>query len=423
LSEMGEDEWFEREWQRHRDRAGQWFCPGCGSVAIPSDNNAGSERPDPCDLSPDCGDTWVEFGSPEDEVYVRCEAEERRKEGEEHRRERRRAFVRASDVKQRRIGFLWHPHVPRGVVTGFGGDGGVGKSTVTCSWAAAVTRGFEMPNGWRPMNGEAANVLMMNAEDDLEAVLAPRLAAAGADLDRVKLLDLRKDDGLAVLSPGTLRTMDDEMEQLKPRLVVIDPIVSFVGEARDMNRANEIRPMIRALQFLAARHDCGLVVVGHLNKNESARPGNRFSGTVDFRNAFRSLLLAGRVDGEPERGCAVFHNKSNYAYEAEPVGYVTATAEGDHVAHCEWGPTDLTEREVFDGKAPQTGKAKTGADVVREVLKGMPNLTAPGAMMHNVIEAALGTLPSPGTMQKIRDGVPVVTAKHGDGTTDWTLRF
>ena len=420
---MSEDEWFDREWQRHRDRVGQWFCPGCGSMAA-----TGDQRPDPCEVGTtseygNCGDSWVAYGSPEDEAWVRREAEERRKESEEHCRERRRAFVRASDVKQRRIGFLWHPHIPRGVVTGFGGDGGVGKSTVTCSWAAAVTRGTEMPNGWRPMNGDPANVLMMNAEDDLEAVLAPRLAAAGADLDRVKLLDLMRDDGLAVLSPGTLRTMDDEMEELRPRLVVIDPIVSFVGEARDMNRANDIRPMVRALQFLATRHDCGMVVVGHLNKNENARPGNRFSGTVDFRNAFRSLLLAGRVDGEPERGCAVFHNKSNYAYEAPPVGYFTATAEGDHVAHCKWGATDLTEQEVFDGRPARVGKAKTGAALVREILKGMPNQTAPSAWLYDVIEAALGSLPSAGTMQKIRDGVPVLSIKHGDGTTDWQLRF
>jgi AAA domain len=273
------------------------------------------------------------------------------------------------------------------------------------------------------MGGEPSNVLMMNAEDDLEPVLVPRLAAAGADLDRVKLLDLKKDDGLAVLDARTLAVMDDEMEHLQPRLVVVDPIVSFVGAARDMNRANEIRPMIRALQALATRHDCGVVVVGHLNKNENARAGNRFSGSVDFRNAFRSLLLAGRVDHEPERGCAVFHNKSNYAREAEPVGYATVTAAGDHVAHCEWGPTDLTEREVFDGRPARAGKAKTGADVVREILEGMPNQTAPGAWLHGVIEAALGSVPSAGTMQKIRDAVPVLVVKHGDGTADWQLRF
>jgi hypothetical protein len=330
-----------------------------------------------------------------------------------------RAFVKAAEIEPKKVGWLWKPYLPRRVATGLGGDGGVGKSTLTTAIAAAVSTGRELPGGWLPMSGEPATVLIMNAEDDLEAVSVPRLMAADADLERVELVRLEMAEHLAVLSDQAFADMDRNMTRLAPRLVIVDPIVSFIGAERDMNRANEVRPVIRKLGGLAAKHDCAMLVVGHLNKNESASAGNRFSGTVDFRNAFRSLMLAGKVDDEPDRGCGLFHNKSNYAQVAAPLGYSFEAV--DEVARTDWmANTDLTEAEVFMGKTPRTPKTKTATDIIRAVLADMPDKMAPSTYVLNVLEAALPGIAA-GTVQKARDAVPVAIVRHPDGTTHWRL--
>ena len=156
-----------------------------------------------------------------------------------------RTFKRASNVKPRKVAFLWNPYLPLRVVSLLGGVGGVGKSTVALRLAAIVSNGDTFPNGWKSRNGEPANVLIMSAEDPLEEVLQPRLVAAGADLERITLCDFELDESLTLDAEG-LAIIERQIEEHKPKLVCLDPIVHFMGDKLDMNRANEIRPIMQA---------------------------------------------------------------------------------------------------------------------------------------------------------------------------------
>ncbi len=333
----------------------------------------------------------------------------------------RRSFVKASDVERKEIQWLWKPYLPRGCVTLLAGDGGIGKSMVTSRLAAAVSKGAELPGGWKPMAGNPATAMILGAEDDLGAVTEPRLALSEADLERVLLHNMEVSDDLASLTPAALAHLDAMIDEFEARLVVIDPIVSFMGDDKDMHRANEVRPMLRELNKIAERRRAAVLVVAHLNKNETAKASSRVAGSVDFRNAVRSLLLAGWISDEPERGYALFHDKCNYAGLAAPLGYEIEEDAEWHVARAVWRPhTDLTSPEVFQGKAPKANKTKTATDVIRAVLGKMPDKTATSDHVQDVLEAALPGVSS-GTIQKARDAAPVKVSRYGDGSTDWTL--
>ena len=85
---------------------------------------------------------------------------------------RREVLARpASAVTREQIEYLIPGRVPFGMVTVLSGIGGLGKSTLTCQWAA------ENPGV----------SLIATAEDSLAATVRPRLEAAGADLERVRL--------------------------------------------------------------------------------------------------------------------------------------------------------------------------------------------------------------------------------------------
>jgi hypothetical protein len=80
--------------------------------------------------------------------------------------------MRASDVTLKPVTWLEFPFVPLGKITAVAGQMGQAKSLWTCWLAGKVTN-----NGGR--------VIAMNAEDDAEDTIVPRLKAAGAELGRV----------------------------------------------------------------------------------------------------------------------------------------------------------------------------------------------------------------------------------------------
>ena len=67
-----------------------------------------------------------------------------------------------------------------------------------------------------------------------------------------------------------LTMVDERLEeaiiQTKARLVVLDPIQSFLGAGVDMHRANEIRPLMKRISVLAEKYQCAIILIGHMNK-------------------------------------------------------------------------------------------------------------------------------------------------------------
>src|SRR5437764_14999143 len=94
-------------------------------------------------------------------------------------------FLAATDDPAAAPSFLWEPYLPGGAVAVLDGDPGVGKSFLSLDLAARLTAGAPMPDG-RPCPDRPGGheVMIVNAEDNVDTTLIPRFLAAGGALDR-----------------------------------------------------------------------------------------------------------------------------------------------------------------------------------------------------------------------------------------------
>ena len=95
---------------------------------------------------------------------------------------------KVSRVKPEVISWIWQDRIPERRLSLLAGDGGVGKSFLTLDIAARLSRGMPWPD--RPDEYlEAGTTLIINAEDDPSDTLRPRLDKAGANCERVFVID------------------------------------------------------------------------------------------------------------------------------------------------------------------------------------------------------------------------------------------
>ena len=196
------------------------------------------------------------------------------------------------------------------------GDPGIGKSLLMLQIAANMSRGLPFPDQTgKPTVGTAApaNVLIMTREDSLSKTIRPRLDASGADVRRVFISANWLDEGgkEQAFTLKHLPLLEAELQRLSPRLVVLDPIQSFFGDA-DMHRANQTRPLLDALGALAEKYTCAIVCIRH-----PAKPGegigkalHRGLGSVDIIGAARTGLFIEQYPGD-ETQALMCQTKSN----------------------------------------------------------------------------------------------------------------
>jgi hypothetical protein len=263
-----------------------------------------------------------------------------------------------ADIEPETVTWLWFPFIPKRKLTIIEGDGGIGKSWLTCAIAAATSRGFGLPAS-EPF--EAGSVLFLSAEDGLGDTLRPRLDAVGADVSRIYALD----EPLTLDTIGLLK-LENAIITRAPALVVIDPLFAFTGGKVDIHRANEARTITAPLAAIAERQGCAIVAVRHLNKARGGGNSNNAGlGSIDFHAAARSVLLVGK-DPDDESKRALCQTKSNLAMVGEPQGY---TIEGGQFL---WtGASDLTARRIlsFAGDTDERDAQAEAVEFLRDALK------------------------------------------------------
>ena len=249
-------------------------------------------------------------------------------------------IIRMSDVELTPVEWLWKPYLPFGKLSVLQGNPGEGKTYFAMHLAAACTNGKLLPNMERV---EPFNVIYQTAEDGLGDTVKPRLIEAGADLDRVLVIDD---------SDVQLTLSDERIEKAivenNARLVIIDPIQAYLGADVDMNRANEVRPIFMRLGQVAQRTGCAILLIGHLNKAAGMQSLQRGLGSIDIAAAVRSVMFIGKLKHDPTMRILT-HEKSSLA----PPGVSLAFSLGDEGGFRWVGEYDITADEMLSGIEPQ----------------------------------------------------------------------
>ncbi|HCS35974.1 MAG TPA: hypothetical protein DIW48_04645 [Sphaerochaeta sp.] len=211
-------------------------------------------------------------------------------------------LVRYSDIDADTISWLWKPFIAYGKITTVQGDPGEGKSSLMLSIAAAISSGKAMPDGSHLSH--AQNVIYQCSEDGVADTIKPRLITEQADCSRIAFIN--EDAGFFSLDDEKLRFA---ISEFRARLVVIDPIQSYLGDA-DLSYAGGMRRILHRLSLWASAYACAIVLVGHLNKNGGSKGLYRGLGSIDVVAAARSVLQIDHLDDRPDvkRVCQIKNN-------------------------------------------------------------------------------------------------------------------
>lgn len=264
-------------------------------------------------------------------------------------------LIHMEDVVSKEVEWLWYPYIPYGKITIIEGDPGEGKTTLVLKLAAALSGGLPLPCD-DDKEYEPIHIIYQTAEDGIEDTIKPRLEKAGADCSMIRVIDETDKE---------LSMTDDRLEQAiietKARLIILDPIQAYIGATVDMHRANEIRPVLKHLGIIAEKHNCAIILIGHMNKASGNKAAYRGMGSIDFFAVARSVLLVGRVEGEPNIR-AVVQIKNNLAQFGHPKAFELMERG------FKWmGDYEITADEVLGGIAPKANKLEQAKRMLREL--------------------------------------------------------
>lgn len=242
-------------------------------------------------------------------------------------------FQRLADFTPTQVEWLWYPYIAYGKITLLQGDPGEGKSTVAIDIAARLSRGKNMPDGSKTCGSQT--VLYLCREDGIGDTIIPRFIECGADCHRVGCL---VGDGITLQDQELL----DAVLHNSVRLLIVDPIQDYWSEELDMQRASSVRKQMRQVAALAARTKCAVVLIGHLNKRESANNLHRGLGSVDIVAAARSVLQISRLEDQPTIR-VLSQIKNNLAPAGDDFAFELDPEQG-----LEWiGPVDIYSERDF----------------------------------------------------------------------------
>ncbi len=286
---------------------------------------------------------------------------------------RRIRLTPASAFKIRPVRWVWDNRIPLGEIALIPGREGVGKSTFLAWMAAAITNG-NLPGRFR---GQPRAVLYAATEDSWSYTIAPRLLAAGADMDMVFRIDVEQEDGsvAGLILPRDCAELPEVAAEVNAAVLMCDPIMSMVDEKLSTFKAQELRKALEPLKKYAEKAGIAVVALVHFNKGTTSDVGTLIAGARAWAEVARAVLGIVRDPEQDEYTCVVSQVKNNLgrtdlphlAYTIDGVTLETDEGEDAHVGRLRWtGESDRSVEDILSAAA--SGEDRRHGEAMKRVV-------------------------------------------------------
>ena len=286
--------------------------------------------------------------------------------------------------------------VSAGPVIKWGHDTPLGKTTMILTIAAMVSRGVKPPTLFQgklcPSEScPPVTTFYLTSEDEIADTTLRRFIRAGGDTTRFAYsaelqhhMTLREDE------------LRSAIDQTGCRLLIIDPLQAFLPEGTHLANVTKIRTVFTMLANLAKTTGVAIVLVGHLNKNESSKDIHRGLGSIDIASAVRSVLMV-EMDRKDHGFRTVRAIKNNF----DESDYTAIRLLMDEDRRLTFANLD-EEKYEESAPAPEPTKTEIASVLLRKLLKDGP---VPVARIHQLMnENGIGFR----TAQRVRQRLGIV---------------
>jgi len=145
--------------------------------------------------------------------------------------------------------------------------------------------------------------MIFNAEDGKGDTILPRMNTIGVNADNVFLeagvgTDEERPEHFSL--GDDLKLIEDHLATGDFKLLVFDPINSYMPKGADSHKDTDVRSALAPLAKIAERLGIAVVCVMHLNKSAGTNPLYRVMGSIGYMGLARTAIFVGEHPEKPE---------------------------------------------------------------------------------------------------------------------------
>jgi len=280
------------------------------------------------------------------------------------------------------VKWLWNTRIPIGEITLISGREGVGKSIFLAWMAAAITNG-NLPGQW---HGTPRAVLYAAAEDSWNYTIAPRMLAAGANLDLVYRIDMENPDGThtGINLPTDMHHLGAAAAQADAAILMLDPLLSVFDDDINVFKSPEVRAVLQPLRAAAETSGIAIVGLAHYNKTKHPDSNSMIANSRAFVEVARAAIAIAVDPDADEYTCVVTQGKNNLGtltlpslnYTIDDVTLETEDGDDAHVGRLRWtGESEVTADELLTGTAGDRTLSEASQAILDWVTQRPPPVT------------------------------------------------
>ena len=217
-------------------------------------------------------------------------------------KEPRFIIQRADQIEKKDTEWLWYPFFPQGTLCSIVGAQSAGKTYLMLKMAAAIANGEDLPgedlnSKYHPFK-QPRNVLLFMSEDDPSRTLKKRLN---------ELVPEEKQKNIHIVGVGkehiamTDIDVESAIKELKPALVVFDPVQAYMPIGIDMNNQIDVRAVLSSMIAIAEKYNVTILYTQHMNKQTTQSAMYRANGSNELTAAPRASVLLGKDPADENR--------------------------------------------------------------------------------------------------------------------------